>query len=224
VREQLGLRLRRFHKEHADIKVFGMLGNDDWSVFERDLEDLERDGAFFLIHQRAHALARGLWIAGSSFVPVTPFGMSDYDRLDAPGWKPPAKFCPAYFSTPDGIVGCPMSEFSRRETLQECLAALAAKSAPAKTVYVFHAPPLRTKLDQLQDRTHVGSAAIRAFIEKHQPPVTLHGHIHESPLVSGSMSDTIGRTLALNPGDSRTKLRALRITADGARIEWRLLP
>jgi len=40
-----------------------------------------------------------------------------------------------------------------------------------------------------------GSAAVRASIEKHQPLVGLHGHIHESKGVA-----KIGRTLCLNPG------------------------
>jgi Icc-related predicted phosphoesterase len=40
-----------------------------------------------------------------------------------------------------------------------------------------------------------GSQAVRAAIEKHQPLLGLHGHIHESP---GAIR--IGRTLCVNPG------------------------
>ncbi|MGD0089192.1 MAG: metallophosphoesterase [Planctomycetota bacterium] len=230
----LAPRLRRFRDEHRQIRVFGMLGNDDWGVLEPELQDWEQEGAFYCLHQRAHKLTAELWIAGSSFVPVTPFGMSDFDRFDAPDWKPPAKLRPPLFSVgrssgagrkPEAcatgeLIEGTMGELSQRETLEECLDALAKLSTPARTVYVFHAPPARTELDQICGRTHVGSLAIRRFIEKHQPPLTLHGHIHESPLVTGSVSDTIGQTVSLNPGDSQTKLRALLVSLGGAQIRW----
>jgi Icc-related predicted phosphoesterase len=41
----------------------------------------------------------------------------------------------------------------------------------------------------------VGSTAVRAAIERHQPLLGLHGHVHESP-----GSERLGATLCLNPG------------------------
>jgi uncharacterized protein len=41
----------------------------------------------------------------------------------------------------------------------------------------------------------VGSHAVRAALETHQPLLSLHGHIHESRGVA-----KLGRTTALNPG------------------------
>jgi Icc-related predicted phosphoesterase len=41
----------------------------------------------------------------------------------------------------------------------------------------------------------VGSVAVRTAIERYQPPLALHGHIHES-----RGATKIGRTLCLNPG------------------------
>ena len=38
------------------------------------------------------------------------------------------------------------------------------------------------------------------FIEKTQPLLTLHGHIHEAPELSGRYLDRIGATLCVNPG------------------------
>ena len=51
---------------------------------------------------------------------------------------------------------------------------------------------------------HVGSRAIRRFIEAHQPPLALAGHIHESPRTSASYRDAIGRTQVVNPGQFGT--------------------
>ncbi len=62
-------------------------------------------------------------------------------------------------------------------------------------ILVSHTPPLDTALDLLPDGSHVGSLAVRSFIERSQPPLCLTGHIHEA-----KGSDQIGETLILNPG------------------------
>ncbi|HEX3926252.1 MAG TPA: hypothetical protein VHY31_28530, partial [Streptosporangiaceae bacterium] len=77
-----------------------------------------------------------------------------------------------------------------------------------RTIFNFHAPPYGTGLDEapaLDDQlrpTHggavmkpVGSKAVRDAILKHQPMLSVHGHIHESRGVK-----RMGRTLAINPG------------------------
>lgn len=62
-------------------------------------------------------------------------------------------------------------------------------------ILVSHAPPVHTKTDILTNGKHVGSRAVRKFIEEKQPRLCLTGHIHEAP-----GKDHIGRTLVLNPG------------------------
>ncbi len=77
-------------------------------------------------------------------------------------------------------------------------------------IFNLHCPPFRSTLDQAPELTKdlrvvttggeprlvpVGSTAVRAFIERHQPLLGLHGHIHES-----RGATMIGRTLCLNPG------------------------
>ena len=71
-----------------------------------------------------------------------------------------------------------------------------------KTVFVFHAPPYGTALDVIYNGEHVGSTAILNFIKKRQPALTLHGHIHESPTMTGKFHERIGKTLAINPGNA----------------------
>jgi Icc-related predicted phosphoesterase len=63
---------------------------------------------------------------------------------------------------------------------------------------ICHTPPLNTETDRLANGQHVGSPAVRAFIEKHQPDVCISGHIHESAGV-----DRIGRTVVVNAGAFR---------------------
>ncbi len=89
------------------------------------------------------------------------------------------------------------------EEIRKDLERLKGMSSPGKTVYAFHAPPFGTRLDVLFTGEHKGSKSVKEFIEKEQPFLTLHGHIHESPDVSGVWKQSIGNTLSINPGDRK---------------------
>jgi hypothetical protein len=64
---------------------------------------------------------------------------------------------------------------------------------------VSHQPPFGTLNDQVSPGLHVGSKAIRNFIEKQQPLICFTGHIHE-----GTGIDHIGPTAVVNPGPAGT--------------------
>ena len=77
-----------------------------------------------------------------------------------------------------------------------------------RAIFNFHAPPYGTGLDEapaLDDTLRpmhggavmkpVGSTAVRDAILKHQPLLSVHGHIHESRGIK-----KMQRTLAINPG------------------------
>jgi len=97
-------------------------------------------------------------------------------------------------------------------------------------IFNFHAPPFESKLDEapLLDKdlnpiiqsgsvvmVPVGSKAVRKMIEKYQPLLGLHGHIHEA---SGSLK--IGKTYCVNPGSEYAEgiLRAFLIELKGNEI------
>jgi uncharacterized protein len=63
------------------------------------------------------------------------------------------------------------------------------------TVLVSHTPPEGTKLDRIRNGQHVGSTAVRTYIEKYQPSLCITGHIHE-----GKGEDSIGDTHIINHG------------------------
>ena len=104
---------------------------------------------------------------------------------------------------------------SPRELPEDELAAYIAHQAESlgntdRVIFNFHVPPRDTPIDQavLLDPefrpimkggvpviSGVGSTAVRAALEKYQPMMSLHGHIHES-----RGEARIGRTLAINPG------------------------
>lgn len=62
-------------------------------------------------------------------------------------------------------------------------------------ILVVHTPPHNTRLDMVRAGLHVGSKAIRKYIEEKKPALCLCGHIHESPGI-----DSIGPTKIVNPG------------------------
>lgn len=62
-------------------------------------------------------------------------------------------------------------------------------------ILAVHDAPYDTKLDIISSGLHVGSHAVRNFVEQHQPEIVLCGHIHES-----CGEDFIGSSHILNPG------------------------
>ena len=74
-----------------------------------------------------------------------------------------------------------------------------AKKLADQIVLISHNPPKNTKCDAVGAGMHVGSEALRAFIEKYQPSLCLCGHIHEA-----RATDTIGTTKLINPGDFKS--------------------
>ncbi len=81
---------------------------------------------------------------------------------------------------------------------------------PQKCIFSLHAPPYGTKLDVAPKLSkdlrmesglggspfqNVGSTAVRTIIEKYQPLVGVHGHVHEC-----AGKDRIGKTFIFNHG------------------------
>jgi Icc-related predicted phosphoesterase len=79
---------------------------------------------------------------------------------------------------------------------------------PRNAVFNIHVPPYNSNLDEAPELDEnlrpkyagnalkaTGSTALRKAIEKTQPLLGLHGHIHE-----GRGSSRIGKTLCINPG------------------------
>jgi uncharacterized protein len=101
---------------------------------------------------------------------------------------------------------------------------------PDTAVFNIHVPPFDSSLDtapQLDSELRVqstlgtqlmaavGSTAVRAAIERWQPLVSLHGHIHEA---GGAVR--IGRTVAINAGSEYGEgiLRGVLVTIGGGRL------
>jgi len=192
--------LREYRQEPGSADLFFIMGNDDWRA---NLPVLVGAGIerFEYIHCEVRPLLNGAWIAGLGSVSVTPFALKDWERWEE-GLKGPLRM-DGFRSHEDGSVhpfdfrGKEWEEWLGRD-LEIIERGITPERGPV--VCAFHGPPYGTALDQIHGDTHVGSREVRKFLEKHQPLVSLHGHIHESPAVSGRFADRLGSTICVNPG------------------------
>jgi Icc-related predicted phosphoesterase len=202
--------IRVFLSEAPQAIIFAMLGNDDWQASNTHLRLLEQEGILRLLHAERHDLGGGYDLVGYAHVPPTPFTIKDGERRDLREDVVDSQRCTACRSQGAKIVTVdPRQYFAGVESIEEELKELPAVRDSGKGIYVMHSPPFQTRLDRLFDGRWIGSRAVRAFIEKHQPYLTLHGHIHESSEISGAYLDRIGNTVCVNPGQSTEELYAV---------------
>ncbi len=192
-------------------KIFLIPGNWDLGYFYllknpiKNVIDLDR-----VIYR----LENGYELIGYSIVPPTPFRPKNYEKRDDKDAPWPPQKNPSYIlSTNQNGNLTPIDPYiylNQKETIREDLSRLPNPLESQKAIYIMHSPPFRTKLDLTHGKNQVGSRSIKAFIEQKQPLLTLHGHIHESPEISGIFLDRIGKTLSINPGQfSFPKLQAV---------------
>jgi len=217
----LGPHLSAIRWQCPSTEWFAMLGNEDWHYYLARLQDLEYQGLLRLLHNRKHLLKNGFEVIGYGHVPPTPFSNKDGERIDQPGIPGEPQISSPCLSTKGGIRHIRREAYFRAQpTMEEELEKLPRSDFPDRTIYVFHTPPHETSLDVLHDGRHAGSRAVSRFIEKRQPFLTLHGHIHESPFMTGRFADRIGNTLCLNPGHTRERLCTVFLEWKDNRFEF----
>jgi Icc-related predicted phosphoesterase len=105
--------------------------------------------------------------------------------------------------------------------------------APNRSIFALHCPPVNTGLDMAPRLRRVdgelqvvaaaghtvlepvGSIAVRNVIERHQPLLGAHGHVHESRAVA-----RVGRSLCFNPGSEYSEgvLRGALVVLEPDRV------
>jgi Icc-related predicted phosphoesterase len=191
--------MRPLKEELPDIKVYMMMGNDDCAS---NLDVFQKyDGLYRDLHMRRFALNEEFDVVGYANVQITPFGLKDWERYDLSNGKtqPDARLR-GVKSTTSGFEDFVFTEKDLRQSIESELKNEIFNKNPEKTVYVIHSPPYGTNLDQVH-RGHVGSKAVRSFVEQKQPYLTLYGHIHETVEVSGEFSERMGKTYCFTSGN-----------------------
>jgi len=101
-------------------------------------------------------------------------------------------------------------ELPEPELAAKIEALIPAGADMSRAVFNFHCPPYASGLDEAPEVDEdlnvkdagrslvpVGSTAVREAIERHQPLLSLHGHIHEAKGVT-----RLGKTLSINAGSA----------------------
>jgi Icc-related predicted phosphoesterase len=177
-------------------QVFWMLGNDDPPSLDEPLKN-----APWGAHAEGHVLA-----------------LDDDHQLISWGWSNPTPW--------DSF-----REMSEDELTAHFEELFAQASDEHRVVFNSHVPPFESGLDDapVLDANltvtqqagqvklgPVGSTAVRAAIERHQPIASLHGHVHES-----AGFRRIGDTMAFNPGSDygTGSLNGVLITLSGDKLK-----
>ena len=193
------------------IRCLVIPGNDDLAANDRLLD--AACGRCPPASNVARRLARvGAYeVVGLDLVADFPFRLKDRARMDTRDAAFPPQAGGALLSSPDGWKEVPdWPAYSRTlPTIEDELAALPAPRDPARAVYILHGPPAGLGLDVCRGGAAVGSRAVLRFLERVQPLLALHGHIHESPQESGTWKAAVGRTVCLQPGQAPASLTAV---------------
>lgn len=201
IEDYLVATLRRLRSDlgGAYPRIFVILGNDDGRFAEKAVLSAAEEGIWEYIHNRKVDF-KGNPVYGYSYIPPSPFLLKDWEKYDVSRYVDPGCVSPEEggrtFPVPDN--------HKKYSTIEQDLDRLAGNENLDDAIFLFHAPPYRTKLDRaaLDGRmidhvpldVHIGSIAIRRFIAGRRPLLALHGHVHESARLSGSWRDRIGRT------------------------------
>nr|MBN2276191.1 metallophosphoesterase [candidate division Zixibacteria bacterium] len=200
-------------------RIFVILGNDDSRLEETAVMDIENESLWEYIHGKKTALDR-FPVYGYAHIPPSPFLLKDWEKYDVSRHVDPGSLSPeaGYRTIPREI------QKIRYSTIARDLADLTGDFRLDHSIFLFHSPPYRTRLDRadLDGRmfehvpldVHIGSIAVQRFISERQPLLTLHGHVHESSRLTGTWSDRIGKTVCLSAAYDGPELALVRFDPD----------
>jgi Icc-related predicted phosphoesterase len=200
-------------------EIFMILGNDDGRAVEPKIKLLQKEGYWRYIHNYQVDWS-GHTVYGYSFIPPTPFLLKDWERYDVSRYVDPGCVSPeqGQYSVQTNMLDVKYS------TISEDLKTLTKGDPQDQAIWLFHTPPHNTCLDRaaLDDQffehvpldVHVGSMAVKRFIEKRQPLIALHGHIHESTRLTGSWRQIIGRTHCFNAAHDGPELSVIEFDSN----------
>ena len=188
--------------DSAGIYYLCYLGNDDLRIFDELFEETcNKYSSVICLAQRKFEL-RDFEFVGMNWIVDYPFRLKDRCRMDTEDYIFQQQFGTGLLSTPNGFHELDdwFAEAKTLPTIEDELNQLVHPKDMAHSVYVIHMPPFKLGLDKCSHGAEVGSKAIYNFLQKYQPKLSLHGHIHESPEVSGRWYAKLGNTICIQPG------------------------
>ena len=182
--------------------IYVIPGNDDGKNAVSSLLELEKDNLLRNVNERFITF-KNYTVFGYSYVPPTPFMNKDWEKYDVSAFVDVGCVSPeeGYRSEKPDIHNL------RYYTIKKDLEILFENKDTDSLVCLFHSPPYQSNLDRadLEGKfydgvpldVHVGSIAIKEFIQERNPYLTLHGHIHESTSLTGKWMENINSTYCM---------------------------
>ena len=188
-----------------NIKCILIPGNDDLEKFDIEINELcEKYSNIYNIDNKKLDIEDVSFI-GLSKVLDHPFGSKNRVLIEKNLKMQPQLSQDIYINRDTEVIT--ISEWERyRETnidkMEDILSSLPVVDKSRKTIYVLHNPPYGIGLDVCANGLQVGSKAITSFLEESNSYMSLHGHIHESPKISGLWYNKLGKTICIQPGQT----------------------
>jgi Icc-related predicted phosphoesterase len=209
------LRVLKKKLGHKYPAIFTILGNDDGRAIETEFLKADEEGLIVYMHERKLKF-NDFTIYGYACIPPSPFMLKDWERYDVSQYVDPGCVAPE-----DGSFSINTDKKRiKYKTIKKDLEKLSGDDDLSKSIFLFHSPPYQTQLDRaaldgkMIDHVpldlHIGSIAIKRFIEDRKPLITLHGHVHESTSITGSWKDQIKETFAMNAAHRGPELCLIR--------------
>ena len=218
--EKFFLKIKKIKQSIGNnIRFFVILGNDDPRIYEQLFIKADKENIIYYINEKTVGFDK-FFVTGYSYIPPTPFQLKDWEKYDISRFNDVGVVSPE-----EGQRTIPVTQDQMRySTISDDLKKISKNRPVEKTIYLFHSPPYKTNLDRadLDDRyvdhapfdVHVGSIAIRRFIEKKQPFLTLHGHIHESVRLTGKWVEKIGNTYSFSAAHDGDELAIVKFNTE----------
>jgi uncharacterized protein len=155
-----------------------------------------------ILTYNSHLLA----IRGNCDLPAVDLALDEADV--GFGSSPKARFAIQVIGLGGGLRSRGLTPFERsEEDLETALdEAYGRIDDSLPFILLAHEPPHGTRTDIVGSGLHVGSLAIRRFIENRKPLIAFCGHIHESSAI-----DSIGTSRVVNPGPFRDGFYAMAV-------------
>jgi len=195
-------------------KIFIIMGNDDPRIEEEKLIKAEKKGIWTYLNEKKINY-NGYDFYGYAYVPPTPFRLKDWEKFDVSRYVDVGCVSPLEGSRTIAVDPVDIEYYTIAKDLQKLM-----KDDLSKAICLFHAPPYQTNLDRadldgriidhVQVDVHVGSIAIKNFIENRQPKITLHGHIHESSRITGHWKQKLKETYSYSAAWDGTELALVK--------------
>ncbi len=206
---------RRFIKEYFEdylkglekdnIKLICILGNDDLEIVEPDFLQMISNLSNVIYIDEKKTDIEGISFIGLSKVLDTPFMRKDRIVVED-GQKMPEQLKETiYINKCHDVVNIDEWRELRKTSvkkMEDVLENLPKPTTGNKAVFVFHDPPYGIGLDNCKNGELVGSKAIIDFLIQSEAYMSFHGHIHESPDMSGKWFNNVGKTICIQPGQT----------------------